>query len=63
LNFWRPDKLFFHFFQFFLNGKIAPFVAGISPVAENANSWQAFFKFFFKLLSAPAIREFNANEY
>jgi len=46
LNFFEPDKLFFHFFKNILNGKSAGLSANFSSFIELSETWQAFFSLF-----------------
>jgi hypothetical protein len=48
LNFFEPDKLFFHFFKIFLNGKSAGLSANFSSFIELSETWQAFFPLFLR---------------
>jgi hypothetical protein len=53
LNFFEPDKLFFHFFKIFLNGKSAGLSANFSSFIELSETWQAFFPLFLKFFERP----------
>ena len=57
MNFFEPDKLFFHFFQIFLNGKSAGLSPNFSSFIELSKTWQAFFSLFLRFFERlnPAV--------
>jgi len=57
LNFFEPDKLFFHFFQNIFERKIVWFFSHFSSFIELSKTWQAFFSLFLKFFERlhPAV--------